>query len=344
MRIPLSLFVLLTVVATSLVSDPPDALGQAPPPRPAARPVAPVLDLVRQSLDSSYRYTPGAAREALALARQAVAVDSTYAPAWVQLGWSYGIARDFEPDSLSAYKYRWLAAAERAFALDSTDGGAMVIQAMERTWRNDLSPATEALARTGVARAPGVMNDGGLAWVLVTLGKRDEVATVLRRMTARDSLVPVAWITAAYRLANVDRYREAASAMERALALRPSEQSGRSLANLRRWARLESGDCAGALADGRAASNPMLIIESLRCLGRRAEADSVIDSRLALTTVSPENRAIYLAWRDRPDSAFAVLDRTFPPGLGFTLADAAFDPYRRHPGYLALARRLGLSP
>jgi hypothetical protein len=86
----------------------------------------------------------------------------------------------------------------------------------------------------------------------------------------------------------------------------------------------------------------MLVIESLRCLGRTAEADSVIDSRLALSTVSPGNRAILLAWRGMPDSAFAVLDRAFPNALGVTLQHQAFAPYRQHPAYLALRRRMGL--
>ncbi len=52
--------------------------------------------------------------------------------------------------------------------------------------------------------------------------------------------------------------------------------------------------------------------------------------------------AICLAWRGRPDSAFALLNAVFPPGLGLTLLHPAFDPYRRHPAYLALRRRLGL--
>jgi hypothetical protein len=86
----------------------------------------------------------------------------------------------------------------------------------------------------------------------------------------------------------------------------------------------------------------MLTIESLRCLGRTAEADSIIDSRLALSTVDPVNRAILVAWRNRPDSAFAMLDRAFPPLLGLSLNHPAFDPYRRHPAYLALRRRMGL--
>ena len=84
------------------------------------------------------------------------------------------------------------------------------------------------------------------------------------------------------------------------------------------------------------------MIESLRCLGRTAESDPLVDGQLALSTRSPGRRAILLAWRNRPDSAFAVLDRAFPPGLGLIIQHPAFDPYRRHLGYLALRRRMGL--
>ena len=101
---------------------------------------------------------------------------------------------------------------------------------------------------------------------------------------------------------------------------------------------------AGALADGQSAGDLLLTIESLRCLGRTAEADSTIDDRLTRSNVSPAYRAIYLAWRSQPDSAFAVLNRAFPPALGLTIQHPAFDPYRRHPAYLALRRRMGLEP
>jgi hypothetical protein len=51
---------------------------------------------------------------------------------------------------------------------------------------------------------------------------------------------------------------------------------------------------------------------------------------------------MFLAWRGQPDSAFALLDRAFPPFLGIIIQNPAFDPYRQHPAYLALRRRMGL--
>jgi len=158
----------------------------------------------------------------------------------------------------------------------------------------------------------------------------------------RDSLSPWAWATAASRLSDARHFVEAAAAWERALALRPSVQDSVSLLTVRRWARLETGDCTGSLAAGRSVQDTSLIIESLRCLGRMAEADSLIDGQLALSKTSPWARAIYLAWRNRPDSAFAVLDRAFPSFLGLLLIHPAFDPYRQHPAYLALRRRMEL--
>lgn len=288
------------------------------------------------------QYTAAAIRQALVLTRQAIAIDSVYAPAWVQLGWCYVWLRGFEPDSDAAYVDRVRAASERAFALDSSNGAAMSLVAGYRAAQNNLSPQTEALARRGAAQEPGAQSDLVLAFVLLNSGKVDEALAVLREAARRDSLSPWTLATTAYRLADARQFVEAASAWERALALRPSANDSLALLDARRWARLQTGDCASSLVEGRSAQDTLLIVESLRCLGRMADADTIIDRSLALSTISPWYRAIYLAWRNRPDSSFAVLDRAFPPFLGLLLIHPAFDPYRRHPAHLALRRRMGL--
>jgi tetratricopeptide (TPR) repeat protein len=288
------------------------------------------------------QYTVATARQALMLARQAIAVDSTYAPAWVQLAWAYVQRAELEPDSFDVYVAPSLAATERAFALDSSNGVAITGAAWARSYRNDLSPHTETLARHGAALEPGVQTALDLSLVLETMGKVEEALAVARAAVRHDSLSPLSWVGAAYRFRAFRQFVEAARAWERALALRPSVFDSIQLQVARRWARLETGDCAGALADGQAAQSTFLTIESLRCLGRTAEADSIIDSRLALSTLAPASRAIYLAWRNQPDAAFALLDRAYPPVLGRTLQHPAFDSYRQHPGYLALRRRMGL--
>jgi TolB-like protein len=288
------------------------------------------------------QYTGAGSRQALVLARQAMAIDSTYAPAWTMLGWSYSQRGELEPDSFDVYFEPQLAAAEHAFALDSLNGLAIADAAWARSVRNDLSPRTEALARRGAALEPGVPTAVALMLVLQTMGKSDEALTVAREAVARDSLSPFYWIQAAYRFSTSRHFVEAARAFERALALRPSAFDSIHLQNTRRWARLETGDCAGALVDGRSAQDTFLVIESLRCLGRRADADSLIVHGLDLTAIWPVNRAILFAWRNQPDSAFATLDRAFPPLLGLWLNHPAFNPYHQHPAYLALRRRMGL--
>ncbi|HTQ68534.1 MAG TPA: hypothetical protein VMI13_07560 [Solirubrobacteraceae bacterium] len=288
------------------------------------------------------QYTAAAIRQALVLTQQAIAIDSGCAPAWVQLAMCYIWLRSFEPDSDAAYRNHVKTASERAFSLDSSNGAAMSIVAANRAARNDLSPHTEALARRAAAQEPGVLTELPLGFVLLSFGKEDEALAIIRDAVRRDSLSPWAWATAASRLSDARHFVEAAAAWERALALRPSVQDSVSLLTARRWARLETGDCTGSLAAGRSVQDTWLIIESLRCLGRMAEADSLIDGQLALSKTSPWVRAIYLAWRDRPDSAFAVLDRAFPSFLGLLLIHPAFDPYRQHPAYVALRRRMEL--
>jgi len=286
--------------------------------------------------------TIAANRQGIAYARQAIEIDSTYAPAWARLSVAYGLRVGLVADSTIAYRDLAVEASEQALALDSANGTAMSVIASVRAMENDLSPRTEALARQGAAQEPGVTTGTILAVVLHFRGKVEEALAVSRAVVRRDSLAPVAWSYAAGRFFQARRFAEAVGAREHALALRLSRSDSVSLLNARRWARLEAGDCAGALAEGRSADNAMLVIESLRCLERTSEADSVIDSRLALSTIPPENRAILLAWRGLPDSAFSVLDHAFPWSLGWTLQHPAFAPYRQHPAYLALRRRMGL--
>lgn len=301
-----------------------------------------VTELLLSSRALNQQYTATTSRQALGLARQAIAIDSMYAPAWMQIASCYGMLSDFEPDGGADYWTQSMAAVERAFALDSSNAAAMSRIAADRSTRNDLSPQTEALARRGAAQLPGVERSAALAWVLLLLGHVDEALAVVGEAAMRESLSPLGWAASGYRLADARHFAEAARAWERALALRPSAQDSIQLHFVTRWARLEAGDCAGALAEGRAAGIPTLVIESLRCLGRTTEADSAIDSRLALSTLSPANRAILLAWRNQPDSAFVVLARALPNALGLTLQHPAFDPYRQQPAYLALRRRMGL--
>ena len=301
-----------------------------------------VTELLLSARTLFQQYTAAGTRQAFALTSQAIAIDSMYAPAWVQLAWCYGQLPEFDPGIGGAYRGRSMAAAERALALDSSDGQAKVAVALRRANRNDLSPQTEALARSGAAQEPGLENSGQLAVVLELRGKVDEALAVSRDAARRDSLSPIIWAAAASRLFQARHFVEAVTAWERALALRPSTLDSTELEGARRWARLETSDCLGALTDGRSAYDTVLTLEGLRCLGRTAEADSMIDSQLASSAISPSRRAIYLAWRNRPDSAFAVLDRAFPRRLGLTIQHPAFDPYRQHPAYLALRRRMGM--
>jgi len=302
-----------------------------------------VTELTLRALALSAQFTAGTIRQAIGLAREAIALDSAYAPAWVQLGLAHSLLTNFvSPDSVAVVSDRGLAANERALALDSANAAAMSQIAGTRAVRNDLSPHTEALARRGEALAADATTGTGLAIVLLYGGKVDEALAVNRATVRRDSLAPAVWDFAASRFFEARRFVEAAGAWEHVLALRPTAPDSVALRSARRRSLLETGDCAGALAAGQSVGDAYLIIESLRCLGRTAEADSVIDNRLAISTVSPSNRAILLAWRNQPDSAFAVLDRTFPRSLGMTIQHPAFDPYRRHPAYLALRRRMGL--
>ncbi len=311
----------------------------------AARHVDPrATELVLRVRALLEHYTPASRREAIALGRRAVAIDSTYATAWVLLSWAYGQRADQEADSAAANAALSIAAAERALALDPSSGEVMARAVAIRARRNDLSPGTVALARRSVAASPGTMSRGIAFFPLATTGDSLGALALLREIATHDSLSPVAWDYVGIGLDDLRRFGEAAAAFERAQALRPSGEDTVRIRRARRWARLESGDCAGALSDARPADDVPLVIESLHCLGRRSEADALADSLLQRPLTDPSTRAALFAYRGEPDSAFALLDRAFPQYLALILAHHAFEPYRRHPAYLALRRRMGMEP
>ena len=301
-----------------------------------------VTELLLRARPLMDQYTEAPLRQAAVLLHQAIAMDSSNSHAWSELGFCHALLRGFEPgDSEPVFLDRASFAWGRALVLDTLNGVAMSGLGWVRGVRNDLSPAVEAMARRGAALEPNPYTQDLLAYVLIFRGHLDEGLSVERALVRRDSLSPVWWVGVAELAADNRRFGEAASAWNRALALRPSHGDSLGLGWARRWARLESRDCAGALADGRAALDSRLVVESLRCLGRSAEADSVISSQLALPNLDARTQAVYLAWTGQPDSAFAILDRAFPPYLALALQHPAFDPYRRHRGYLALRRRMG---
>ena len=95
------------------------------------------------------------------------------------------------------------------------------------------------------------LTGSALALVLLYRGNVEEALSVSHAAVQRDSRAPAAWSFAAVRLFQARHFSEAATAWEHLLEFRPSTADSAALLTAHRWALLEAGDCASALAAGR---------------------------------------------------------------------------------------------
>ena len=283
------------------------------------------------------------------LYEEAISRDSTFAPAWAGLAEVWGEMGDISVPALQAYP-RARAAAQRALALDSN----------------------LATAYLSIGFAAGALDRdcrGGDRWA--------------DRAIALDSALPEAWIYRSLLLACEDRRAEALDAVMRAWRLDSlsaytgvyvlyltymlePERAPAALSlvrdrlapkDARFWegrAALQRGDCVTAEALMRRPPGETFLLEtyipSLTCLGRRAEADSIVRAAIADSSrrfVNPVTVAMCLLALGDRDGAMQWLERGADERSWWAMLIhvwSNFAPLRGDPRFQALERRLGLQP
>jgi serine/threonine-protein kinase len=285
---------------------------------------------------------------AKSLFEEAIAHDSTFAPAWAGLALAWGELADVTMAPLEALP-RAREAARRALALDSTIPNAYLAlawaaAALDRDCQGGVRLADRALALDSML--PEAWAARGT--ILLCQRRGADALVAARRAWDLDSLsgytgaylVMMTWFVEPQRMPEV-----LASALQR-LTSDWAQYMGADVARRR-------GDCATAeqLSRPLAATNFLeRYVEALVCLGRRAEADSVVRAAIADTSrryVNPVTVAVgLLALGDR-DGAMRWLERgaderTWWIMLIHVREDLA--PLREDPRFQALERRLGLQP
>jgi TolB-like protein len=314
--------------------------------RPGGRPPDPRAYEAYQRGRSSYLRND--VETARSLYEEAIRRDSTFAPAWAGLAEVWGEMGDISVPALRAYP-RARAAAQRALALDPNLATAYLsvgfaVAALDRDCR------------------------GGDRWA--------------DRAIALDSALPEAWIYRSLLLACEDRGTEALGAVMRAWALdslsaytgiyfvyvtemlEPQKvpavlalvRARLAPDDARFWegrAALQQGDCVRAEALMRPHGGTFLLnmyVASLVCLGRRAEADSIVRAAIAdslRSFVNPVTVAMSLLALGDRDGAMQWLERGADERSWWAMlihvwSDLA--PLHDDPRFVALERRLGLLP
>jgi TolB-like protein/tetratricopeptide (TPR) repeat protein len=310
-------------------------------------------DAYLRGRDQLHRRTAEGNRNAIALYRQAIALDPTYALAWSDLSTVYAastINGDAPPAAVAGLARE---AALRAVAANPDLPEAQLALGYERWLLSWDWPAAEAAVRRAVELDP---SNGGnrrvLGHVLSQRGKQVEAMDEMRRARELNPLDSVAWGLSAQVAVQARDAPAAIAFAQRAIVLDPQLwigyiQLGQAYAaNGEPELALEAFDDAERLANGNSKVASMRGYVLAR-MGRTAAAREVA---AALSHPSPGRYVppvaaalVYAGLGDR-EAMFASLERALAAHdvhLMYLPVDLKWDPYRADPRFIDLLARCG---
>jgi Tfp pilus assembly protein PilF len=292
-------------------------------------------------------------RRAVALFNQALAIDSTYAEAYVGLSdaynmlWQYGFLPMEEGIPLARES------AERALAVDSMEGNAYTSLAEVHFLSREWDQAEQAYRRAIELNPGSAIGHHFFGWFLSHLGRHDEAIAMLQRARELDPLsAPInADLAGAY--VHARQYDDAWKETERTLAIAPGFQRARWLQVV--LAVLTGDDLERAIAvaseiEDRVTYTSLAL--PLAAIGRESEARAMLEEDLAASggaerptrTGALMAATVYLELGDTV-ATWAKLERMVDAGVGAGLSSLVvwpfFDPLREDPRFVDLVTRMG---
>jgi DNA-binding SARP family transcriptional activator/TolB-like protein/Flp pilus assembly protein TadD len=178
----------------------------------------------RASISSATRFSAADRRATLEEFERAVALDPKFAAAHAQIAWAH--LRDYEqagdPTAAAAALAKFRAAAEQAWALDSTLVDTRLVRARYLEIAGDFSAAT-LLVRTMARAAPGNVEVlGVLGETEERSGRREAAVAAYRQAMALDPRAVEAWVSFAGLLDGLYRHEEAIAVREHEIELTPN--------------------------------------------------------------------------------------------------------------------------
>jgi TolB-like protein len=322
-------------------------LGSAPKAR-VTDPKAYALFL--QARELSLQYSAAGFEQAIALYKQALAIDPSYAPAWDGVSFTYfgqmdlgvltieqglplgrdAVNKALEHDPSFAPSYGHLALFEGLIARDY--------------------PAAARHLEQGLALDPTNLEVISVASAVARrLGRLDLAIALGEYMIARDPVNTDAYdaLGLAYRYKG--RLDDSIAAYRKLLSLVPDAGWERTaLGNVL----LQKGDAEAALVEFQKEPIEVFRLSGLtaayQALGRKAESDAALAELMKkYADTKPFVLAAVLAGRGDVDGAFEMLDkadRQHDIDLGALAVYPTFAPMHKDPRWLPLLRRLGLAP
>jgi TolB-like protein/Tfp pilus assembly protein PilF len=289
-------------------------------------------------------------RQAAQAFEKAVALDSSYAPAWAGLAHAeFNVAAWVRgtPAEAEAAQRRAFEAAERAVALapDLGDGYAARGK-MRATFRWDWAGGRADVERAVALDPSNVIGLRSLANVLIAVGSYPEAIAAGRKASELDPLDVGSWAALGLSQMCGGQLGEARTAFTRALELGPELDW---IALYLGWLDLLDGRLAQAEARFRALANPLMRATgealALHARGRAPQAKQALQALVAQHGDAPFQIAEVLAFSGERERALEWLERALArrdANLRFIKADPMLRSLRGEPRYAALLAKVNL--
>ncbi len=298
-----------------------------------------------------HRRTADGNRQAVALFRQAIAIDPAYALAWSDLSFVYAastINGDAPPAAVAGLAQE---AGRRAVALDASLPEAQMAHGYERWLLGWDWPAAEAALRRAIELDP---SDGAghrtLGHLLSQRGRQAEAMASMARARELNPLDSVTWALSAQVALQARDLPAATTLARRAIVLDPQLWIGYVVLAQAYAAAGEPALALELITDGERVANGNSKVASVRGyvlarMGRTAAAREIVASLLHPSParyVPPYAAALVYAGLGDRDAMFAALERAYAARdvhLMYLPVDLKWDPYRTDPRFIALLAR-----
>jgi TolB-like protein/Flp pilus assembly protein TadD len=325
-------------------------LGTAPKVR-QADPRA--YELYLQAAAVGRRSGPDRYEKSIALLQQALAIDPSYGPGWVNIAQAYAAeaGQDLSDTRGIDEGFRLAReAANKAVAIDPEYPWSYTVLAnVAMKYDSDLATAARHLehALTLDPRNPGLMLPA--ATLLQSLGRQDEAVALREYAIARDPLSPFAQFNLGITYLYAGRSDDAIAACRTSLKLAPKGTVAHYTIGL---AQLAKHDASAALAEMQQETSnswkqiglPMVY----HALGRTADADAALATLIkAQEKGSAFNIASVLAFRGESNRAFEWLEKSVAyrdPGLSLIVVEPLLAGLHVDPRWLPFLRKIGKAP
>jgi TolB-like protein/Tfp pilus assembly protein PilF len=294
--------------------------------------------------------TPAAMERAIALYNQALAIDPTYAPAWVGLADVYVFQVNNGLKLADAGIQLAREATGQALALDPESAPAHAqLGWMALFYDRDSAAAARHIERA-LALEPANLDVIYTATLLARrLGRLDQAIALGKYQISRDPVSTDAHVELANTYRYAGRLDEALAEMRTVLSLNPGFVNQHELLG---EVLLQKGDAKAALTEMQREANEPDRLAGLSmayyALGQKAESDAALaDVIKKYEKTSAYTIASALAFTGQADRSFAWLDKALryhDPALGSLPVYPMFANVHSDPRWLPFLRRLGMAP